>query len=144
VRTIGTGRLATPSFVLVVVMACGGSPPARSNAPLENRTVEKPSAAPQSSRPAPIANAAEARAQLPALTRALEDLDDKLADAVTAIADARTDLERQLAIDRLTQLQKKQDELSARIEEAYDVIERDTGERPNIDSCRNNPLAACP
>ena len=125
-------------------MACGGSQPARSNEPIENRAEDKRPPSPQPSRPAPIANAAEAKAQLPALTRALEDLDGKLADAVTAIADARTDLERQLAIDRLTQLQKKQDELSARIEEAYDVIERDTGERPNIDSCKNNPLAACP
>jgi hypothetical protein len=133
-------------LVLLVVMACGGSQPARSSEPIENRAEDKrpPTPPSSSSRPGPIANAAEATAEVAVLMREFNDVDGKLDGAITAVPAAATDVERQLAIKRLEQLQQRRDEIRMRMMQAYEVIERDTGERPIINACTNHPLARCP
>ncbi len=135
-------------LVLVIVIACGSSPKqhASTSEPLENRA--QPTAAPaEPPKPAPLANAAEARARLPVLEKRYDDLDIELAKAVQAVADAATDIERNLAIDRLKKAQTERDAVRARINEAHELIEQDAIDKglPVSDHCANNPLASgCP
>ena len=130
-------------FVLVVVMACGGSRNATTSEPIENRAEPKqaPAAPPK---PRPFANAAEARARLPQLEQRYDELDRELANAVQAVADAATDVERKLGIDRLKKAQQERDDVRARIDDAHALIEQDAIDRglPVSDDCANNPLAS--
>ena len=134
-------------LVLVLVMACGGgSQKASTSEPLENRA-PKPAAPAEPSKPPPFANAADARAQLPQLQQRYDAYDTELANAVQAVADAATEVERKLALERLKKAQKGRDDVRARIDEAHTVIEQDAIDKglPISDHCANNPLASgCP
>jgi len=90
-----------------------------------------------------IKDARDAREKLDAVQRSLEDLDTKVAKAVSDVANAKDRADILAAQQRLAELQKEQYEMRKRVAEAKDAAAR--AERARglhiSDECKANPLA---
>ena len=90
-----------------------------------------------------IKDSEEAKEKLNKVMKDLDEIESKVSQAVTAVADAQNDADRKSAADRLKKLQQEQFEMKQRAAEARaaaDRAERRKGVKISKE-CMENPLA---